>query len=466
MMKFFKNMSIRSKIVVLMVMITGFIVALSTAVSVFYMVRVAKMGMVEQFSIQAKLAGEYCIAPLTFQDADGGTAILQKFESITPIVHACLYDESGKLFADFKRNDSIQGLTSLKIPESEYHFQDHFLVIQEPIMFNKKKYGKIILIITTEELTSLLRERIFYSVIIFIALILLAIFLSSYFQNIITRPVIQLAETAKRITHENDYSLRITRESEDEIGMLYEYFNQMLEKIHYYVDELEKNNRELEEFNYVASHDLREPLRTMTSYCELLEEDLKTELNPEAKQDIIFLKDAAKRMNMLIQDLLELSRTGKSNLKNEPVDLNKCMEQVVKDLQVRIDETKGKVTWDKLPVVSGDYLHLCRVLQNLVNNALKFHRTEPPRILISSYDLDAHTAKILVQDNGIGMDPQHLQQIFLPFKRLHAAGKYEGTGIGLAIVKKIVERLNGSISVESLPGQGSTFMITLKKQPI
>ena len=231
-------------------------------------------------------------------------------------------------------------------------------------------------------------------------------------------------------------------------------------RINHYVQELERNNQELDEFNYVASHDLREPLRTMISYCELLKGDLEGKLNEDAEEDISFITDAANRMNHLIQDLLRLSRAGRKEMEYAEVNLNECMETVVSDLLIAIQETKATITWGSLPTITGDAIHLTRIFQNLISNAIKFHGETAPIVKISAQFKKEHW-EISVTDNGIGIDPEHTEQIFSPFKRLHPRGKYEGTGIGLAIVRKIVERHGGHIWVESDLGQGSTFKFFL-----
>jgi signal transduction histidine kinase len=465
-----KNISIRTKIVLIILAVSTITAIVFYTTSIVYLVVNAKKRMVEELSTQIMLIGEYSVVPMTFQDKEGASKILQKLQSFPNIAKAILYDEKGNVFSEYT-NVAIDNFNKLSaIPEGKATYAGDFLYVRHKIKYDNKDYGEIVVIQSLKEFKQSTIRRILYTSPAFIGILIIAFLLSSYFQQIITFPIIRLSDAAKRISKENDFSIRLAKTSNDEIGQLYDYFNVMLIKIDFYINELEHKNNELEEFNYVASHDLREPLRTMTSYCELLEGDIKTELSADAKQDLMFLKDAAKRMNQLIQDLLDLSRTGRSEFKNDPVDMNACMEQVARDLYLRINETKGEVTWDRLPVVSGDFIHLCRVMQNLINNALKFHGEESPKIRISCEDLPGELnlkkCRIRIQDNGIGMDPKYFQQIFLPFKRLHTSGKYEGTGIGLAICKKIIERHNGKIEVESVPGQGSSFIITLIKHPI
>jgi signal transduction histidine kinase len=231
----------------------------------------------------------------------------------------------------------------------------------------------------------------------------------------------------------------------------------------FYVNELERNNQELEEFNYVASHDLREPLRTITSYCELLAEDLGENITKNVKQDLDFITDATTRMNRLILDLLHLSRTGRVVFEMKEVDLNQVMNLVIQDLRLKIKETNATILLKNLPVVLGDAIQLQRVFQNLITNALKFKSATPPILNIEAAE-KRKTIEISVSDNGIGIEKHYQHQIFSAFKRLHPRDVYEGTGIGLAICKKIIERHNGTIHVESEPGKGSSFIITLQKK--
>ncbi len=230
--------------------------------------------------------------------------------------------------------------------------------------------------------------------------------------------------------------------------------------VRFHVHQLKQANQELEEFNYVASHDIKEPLRTLSNYSTLLERHLGESISPKARQDLDFIIDAAKRMGRLVDDMLSLSRISRNALELEDVDLNKVMEYITQDLQTRITETKGKVSWKDLPIVQGDRSQLSRLLQNLISNGLKFYQENDPVIVVSAKGQNTGW-EISVADNGIGMEEQYLEQIFAPFKRLHGMSKYQGTGIGLSICRKIIERHEGKIWAESTSGKGSTFKFTL-----
>jgi PAS domain S-box-containing protein len=228
--------------------------------------------------------------------------------------------------------------------------------------------------------------------------------------------------------------------------------------------ELQQKNQELDEFTYVASHDLQEPVRKLVSFSKLLEQDLGDALNEQVARDLQFIVNAAGRMRQLVQDLLALSRAGRSAMKSERISLDGCREDALYALQMRMEETGAKLQWDELPTVVGDHTMLTQLYQNLIGNALKFTTDEVPEVHLTVKD-DGDQWILGVKDNGIGMKPEHAERIFKPFQRLHRRDQYEGTGIGLSICKKTVERHGGRLWVESNPGEGAHFKFTLSKLP-
>jgi signal transduction histidine kinase len=224
--------------------------------------------------------------------------------------------------------------------------------------------------------------------------------------------------------------------------------------------ELVAVNAELDDFTNVASHDLQEPLRTLTVFSDLLRKDLDLSLPAKAAQDLGFITDAAKRMQTLIQDLLALSRAGRVAKKREKVSLGGCADRALEALAIRMKETGAQVTRDELPEVWGDSTLLTQLYQNLIGNALKFCGDQTPAIRLTAEERDGSPV-FGVKDNGIGIESKYTQQIFQPFRRLHGRAEYEGSGIGLAICRKIVERHGGKIWVESEPGKGAHFLFTI-----
>lgn len=232
------------------------------------------------------------------------------------------------------------------------------------------------------------------------------------------------------------------------------------ESVKGHTKKLEIANKELEEFAYAASHDLQEPLRTISSYSKFLVEDVGKDLSARAKEDIHFITNAATRLMAMIQNLLALSRAGRTDLHINSVSLDTVMENICRDLTERLRETGGKVEWSGLPEIMADADSIQRLIQNLIGNALKFHGDAPPLVAVRAGRVEGMW-EIAVEDNGVGIEKEYLVQIFQPFKRAHSTAKYEGSGIGLSICKKIVERHGGTIWAESMPGRGSRFIFTI-----
>jgi PAS domain S-box-containing protein len=225
-------------------------------------------------------------------------------------------------------------------------------------------------------------------------------------------------------------------------------------------DELARSNAELEQFAYVASHDLQEPLRMVASYTQLLGKRYGDRLEGDAQEFMAYIVDGAGRMKQLIEDLLAYSRVGTRGREFRPVKLQATLERARINLRAALEESGAELTRDPLPEVVGDEPQLVQLLQNLVGNAIKFRGEAAPRIHVSASEKGAEF-EITVRDNGIGIEPQYYERIFMVFQRLHDKGRYPGTGIGLAICKKVVDRHGGRIRVESEPGKGSRFIFTL-----
>jgi light-regulated signal transduction histidine kinase (bacteriophytochrome) len=272
-----------------------------------------------------------------------------------------------------------------------------------------------------------------------------------------------LSKSVRNISESGDVTARTELAGQDELATLSNDINNMLASLEHQEEALRKSNQELEQFAYVASHDLQEPLRKVQAFSERLATKYADKLDDDGKLYIARMQDAAGRMRVLIQDLLVYSRVRSKGQEFVAVDLNEIVKGVVSDLEVRLEQSGGRVEVGTLPTIQADPMQMRQVFQNLIGNALKFKKAEvaPVVKVLAKQTASGHT--LLVQDNGIGFEQQYAERIFEIFQRLHGRGDYEGTGMGLAIVKKILERHVGSIRAESEPGKGTRFTLTLPK---
>jgi light-regulated signal transduction histidine kinase (bacteriophytochrome) len=225
---------------------------------------------------------------------------------------------------------------------------------------------------------------------------------------------------------------------------------------------LEQSNQALQDFASIASHDLQEPLRKVSAFGNMLKQKCGGSLEDDGRDYLERILNANQRMQSLLTGLLDYSRVTTKVEPFKEVDLSDLISEVLSDLEVRIVRTGGEIHVGDLPVISADPTQMRQLFQNLIGNALKFHKPgEKPMVQVRSVSKTDSGCQIVVEDSGIGFDEQYRKRIFAPFQRLHGRSEYEGTGMGLAICKKIVERHGGSITARSKPGQGSTFVITL-----
>ena len=224
--------------------------------------------------------------------------------------------------------------------------------------------------------------------------------------------------------------------------------------------ELSRSNDDLKQFAYVASHDLREPLRMITSFLQLLERRYKDQLDQDANEFIDYAVEGAKRLDLMIMDLLEYSRVSNKEIQFTEVNLEEVINQIMSNLSVLIEENNAQITYDSLPIILSDENQMLILLQNLISNAIKYRQEETPQIHVSAEKEDKQWL-FSVKDNGIGIDPPHLERIFTIFQRLHGHEEYGGSGIGLSIVQRIVHQHGGEVWAESELGEGSTFYFTI-----
>lgn len=327
--------------------------------------------------------------------------------------------------------------------------------------------------------------------VIALGTILLAFILGMYFSKKVVEPIQNLVIASQRIAN-GDFSYKVPVVSHDEVGKLAESFNAMsanlsemlqrekkaaaeaasadverrrADELHEKAEELKKVNAELDSFVYTASHDLRAPLRGISSFASFLEEDYKDKLDAEGREYLQEIRKGATMLQDLIEDLLTLSRVSRIHNPLEVVSVKSIVDTSVARLRLYIKDHNAKITVaPNLPTIKCDRIKLTEVFVNLINNGIKFasKNNEIPKVEIG-YSEDDQFHHFSVEDNGIGIDPKHHEQIFVIFRRLHTTKEYEGTGAGLTIVKKIIEEHQGQIRIESAEGKGAKFIFTIPK---
>jgi len=382
-----------------------------------------------------------------------------------------------------KEGRPIREFSSTVVTNRVVEERDEGMILGAPMKV-EEEMGKIYLAISLSGLNQKIKD-IKETVAIFtiVTVILVSLASSLLLRLILSGPIRMLLRGTERIAG-GDLDYKVPVKSKNEIGMLAVSFNQMTEdlkktttsitnlnreiaerkraeaKLKQTLAELERSNAELQQFAYVASHDLQEPLRMVGSYVQLLQRRYKGKLDADADDFITYAVDGADRMKRLINDLLSYSRVGTHGKDFEPIDCESVVGQALANLHVAVEESGAEIITDPLPTLMVDGSQLSQLFQNLIGNAIKFHGLDPPRVHISAQQ-KRNEWEFSVRDNGIGIAPEFFDRIFQIFQCLHSKSEYPGTGIGLAVANKIVERHGGHIWVESEAGKGSTFYFTI-----
>ncbi|HET8964139.1 MAG TPA: ATP-binding protein [Chitinophagales bacterium] len=429
----------------------------------------------------AEIVGVNAIAPLLFNDKEAATHILMNLKSNPSILNAAIFDKTGNKFAQFNRYNTA---FLFPPPGNEKFNQTNFMgqrfLVEYKIKQDKEFIGTVMIRSELTALDDILVNYLEVATGVLMGALLIAFIISTFFHKIITSRLQLLVNKTREISATGNYSNRLYDKGTDEIGILSKEFNNMLDQIQKMqntlkeanVDlekrvqertaKLERSNQELEQFAYVASHDLQEPLRTISNFVGLLEKKYPKNSDDDHFRYFQFVVKATSKMQNLIKDLLELSRVGR-NVSFTPVDCNKVVLDVMAEMEVSIKEQQASITFIGLPFLIASEIELKRVFQNLISNALKFKKNnKAPQIIIRSEENNEEFI-FSVKDDGIGIEKEYANKIFNIFQRLHSTSEYPGTGIGLATCKKIVALHNGRIWVESEFGKGTTFYFTLSK---
>src|SRR5215210_499911 len=504
------NLPIRQKLMLIAMVTTGGALLLAGAALIYFNMARFRQEMASDLSTLADIVGQNCTAALSFHDEADARETLQALRSQSSIIAAAVYDIEGRLFAKY---DPRGRMSFPARPAKDSGFEPDALVVFRPVKLEGQTIGTVYLRSNLDALTSRVKVQALTVGAVFLASGIVALFLSSGLQRLISRPILDLAETARTVSDRKDFSIRAAKRSSDELGRLVDAFNEMLVQIQERDTELQRakteleqrvrertrelqqelgerqraerelerrnaelhqSNKELDDFAYIASHDLKEPLRGIHNFSNFLIEDYSDKLDDEGRSKLETLMRLTRRMETLIDSLLHFSRLGRVDLAIDRVDLNDIVAEVAESLAITLKETGVELRVPRpLPTVLCDRARVGEIFYNLVVNGIKYN-DKPEKwveigVVESSGGPRAKTRDtppvFYVRDNGIGIPEKHHDAVFRIFKRLHGRDKFGGgTGAGLTIVKKIVERHNGRIWVDSTVGEGTAIHFTLKKE--
>lgn len=392
----------------------------------------------------------------------------------------CIYDVENSVLSSFSRN---QKLTCPEAPVvSEGVFTDDYFHLAQAIILDGDKIGALYIRSNLDELNRHFKDYVATTIVVALFVVVTLLLISTLLQRIVSTPLLHLAETATNIATQSDFSIRAPQESEDEIGQLVLAFNAMIEKIESQNKEILKSyenleqlvevrtaelktaNTELEAFSYSVSHDLRQPLRAIDGFSEAILEDCGDQLDEVAHDYFARVRAASQRMGHLIDSMLTLSRVTRHNLAKTEVDMTSLAESIVEHLKEQHPDRNIEVDIEKDMKVLGDEQLINIALSNLIGNAWKYtSKRELAKIQFASRVLDSNQI-FFVKDNGAGFDMKYVDRLFTAFNRLHSPAEFEGSGIGLATVYRVINRHHGRIWAESVADEGSTFFFELPKK--
>jgi signal transduction histidine kinase len=465
-------------------LVSGAALLIACATFVAYDLISFRQNMAHNLAIQAQIAGSNSVSALLFNDPHSAENTLSALQAAPNIVSAAIYTPDGATFASYSRHAGAQPAKTVPpIPagqEDTYWFKDGQLEVIHAIVFRGKRTGTVFILSDLREMTRRLKRYAGIAAIVLLVSLLAALLIASIFQRAVAEPIVHLAETARIVSRDKNYALRGTPTGKrDEPDLLIGAFNEMLEQIqerdvslrtaH---DQLEQRvqertaqlaatNKELEAFSYSVSHDLRAPLRSIDGFSLALMEDYADRLTEEGKDHLQRIRAATQRMGMLIDDLLNLSRMTRAEIRKEVVNLSILAHSVSASLREAQPDRQIEFRIEDRLEARADPRLVQVVLENLFGNACKFTSKRSSACVEFGRLRHNGSYAYFVRDNGAGFDSAYATRLFGAFQRLHAASEFPGTGIGLATVQRIIHRHGGEIWAEGAVEKGATFYFTL-----
>ena len=450
-----------------------------------YDVATFRESLARNLSTTAQIVGANSVAALVFEDPQTAERTLAALQAAPNVVYAGVYRTGGAVFAEYLRDPAVQpAAVPVLAPDQHetYVFTGSELQLARRITFDAEQTGIVFVRSDLGEMAGRLTRNVVIMGVVLALSSIAAFFVGRVSQRAIAGPMIDLAETARRVTSDRNYSIRAAPvpDPSHEVSVLVGAFNDMLEQIEYHnlklqdsqnelearvrerTSELAAANRELEAFSYSVSHDLRAPLRHVLGFTTLLQQRADPMLDDQNRRYLNTIAGAAKRMAQLIDDLLAFSRTSRTNLEKCRVSLSTLLREAQAD--VLAGAAEKEIEWriqDDLPEVLVDPALMKQVLVNLLSNAIKYSGTRPKSAIQVGSEIQGKEVIVFVRDNGVGFDMQYAHKLFGVFQRLHQQDEFEGTGIGLANVQRIVHRHRGRTWAESAINEGATFYFSV-----
>lgn len=476
----FDDLPLKRKLRRLILLTTSAVLILTCSAYSVYEFLTFRQTTINELTTLGKIISANSTAALAFQDEKAAEEILSAVAADPRIVAASLYNADGQLFTHYPKN-SVPHLFSGKEDQRGYYRENFYLIGYEPVLRDNRQLGTLFL---RCDMGPLYERFLLYVVIAIIVagVSLFAVYMvSMILQRQIIRPIRELASTAQTISTEEDYSARAVKAGNDEIGLLTDAFNQMLDRIEEQTKEitslnqsLEQRikertqellaaNRELEAFSYSVSHDLRAPLRSIHGYMNIFSEDYLDQLDDEGKRLVNICIQNARRMGQLIDDLLAFSRLGRTSLRMTLLPMHDIVKSVLDEQGLLDRKPNIAVKLHHLPAALADRVTIKQVWYNLIANALKYSMKKSHITIEIGAKDEEEDIVYFVKDNGAGFDMKYYDKLFGVFQRLHSQEEFEGTGVGLAIVQRIIARHGGELWAAGEEGKGATFYFSLKK---
>jgi signal transduction histidine kinase/DNA-binding response OmpR family regulator len=466
-MKSIRGLSIRNKLIGIIAVATLIPLAAGFTVVIVNDARALRRELVDNTVLIARVTAENSVSDIAFNDHDASLHTLEKLASIPNLRWATVYDAHGHEFSRFAvrgaKADAALPTDSIRL------FHGNELRISEPIVYQGERYGSVYLAVGTAALEAKSREHLMTLLAVLIAVIVAAIFLATRLEKIVSGPILELAALALEVSEQHDYSVRAKRKSDDETGVLAEGFNEMLTQIERRQrerDEADQRTREKSQFLANMSHELRTPLNAIIGFSEVLRTRLGSRIDDREVRFLDNINSSGQHLLGIVNDILDLSKieAGRMEINPERFTLRNAIEGVcslMRGVSSRRNIALELDVEDELPLLEADPVKIKQVLYNLLSNAVKF---SPDRSIVTIRAArDGDLVRISVIDRGIGIDPRDHARIFQEFQQVDTttSRQFEGTGLGLTLVRKFVEMHAGNVTVDSEVGRGATFTVTL-----